>query len=145
MRMNVRLMMASGVGLMLLQGCVLPVPFKTLHSSTYRGKVLDAETREPMVKARVELWNYAAMRDKAKTDERGEFQVGPLYCWSWVGKGWPYYEGRYCRHQYRGGMANMFPLEVSQKGYETNEIFVPSRAGSLEFVDDILLRRERRR
>ena len=75
--------------------------FKTLHSSTYRGKVLDAETKEPVAKARVELSNYGEMRDKAKTDEHGEFEVGPLYCWSWIGKGWPYYEGRFCRHKNR--------------------------------------------
>ena len=36
----------------------------------------------------------AELRDKAMTDERGEFEVGPLYCWSLIGKGWPYYEGR---------------------------------------------------
>ena len=48
MGMNVPLMMAAGVGLLLLQGCVLPVPFKTMHSATYRGKVLDAETKEPV-------------------------------------------------------------------------------------------------
>ena len=145
MGMNVRMMMAAGVGLLLLQGCVLPVPFKTMHSATYRGKVLDAETKEPVAKAQVELWNYAAMRDKAETDERGEFQVGPLFCWSWLGKGWPYYEGRSCRHNYRRGMANMFPLVVSQKGYEALEIFVSSTPGTLKFVDDILLQPEERK
>ena len=69
------------------------MPFKTLHSSTYQGKVLDAETRAPVAKAEVVLLNYREMRDKARTDEGGSFQVGPLYCWSWIGKGWPYYDG----------------------------------------------------
>ncbi len=145
MAMNGRMMMATGVGLLLMQGCVLPVPFKTLHSSTYQGKVLDAETREPVAKAQVELWNYAKMRDKAKTDKNGGFQVGPLHCWSWIGKGWPYYEGRSCRHNYRGGMANMFSLVVSQNGYETMDIFVSSTPGTLEFIEDILLRPDERK
>ena|SRR5687768_10977634 len=141
MGMNRPLMIVVGAGLLLLQGCLLPVPFKTMHSATYRGKVLDAETREPLAKARVELSSYAELNDKAKTDERGEFEVGPLSCWSWIGKGWPYYEGRYCRHEYRRGAANMLPLMVSREGYETNQIFVSRRAGiGLEFVEDILLR-----
>ena len=43
MGMNRPLTIVVGVGLLLLQGCVLPVPFKTMHSATYRGKVLDVE------------------------------------------------------------------------------------------------------
>ena len=145
MGMNGRLISAASVVLLFLQGCVLPVPFKTLHSATYRGKVLDAETKDPVGNARVELSSYAAMRDKAETDEHGEFYVGPLYCWSWIGKGWPYYEGRYCRHNYRRGAANRLPLTVSSQGYEAVEIFVSSTPRTLQFVDDILLQPEERK
>ena len=117
-----------------------------IHSAVYRGKVLDMETREPVKNARVELTSYGELRDKAKTDERGEFEVGPLYCWSWIGKGWPYDEGRYWRHNYRRGAANMLPLMFSRRGYETKEIFVSRRARiGLEFVEDILLRSKEKR
>lgn len=141
--MKAILLIGGVFGAMLLQGCAGPIPFKTLHSATYRGKVLDAQTKEPVPSAKIELTNDLKLRDRSKANERGEFEVGPLYCWSWIGKGWPYYEGRFCRHDDHN-TDFWWKLTVSQKGYEKVERILPlpfNDEGGLESVEDILLLR----
>ena len=135
--------MGAVFGAMLLQGCAGPTPFKTMHSAIYRGKLLDAQTKEPVANASLKLTNDLKLRDKSRSNERGEFEVGPLYCWSWIGKGWPYYEGRFCRHHDYSSDA-WWTLIVNRKGYEAMEVSLPlpfNDEGGLESVEDIFLQR----
>ena len=113
--------------LILLQGCVVPIPFKTMHSAQYCGKVLDTTTKEPVPNARVELSNHEKMSARAKTNDQGEYVVGPLYCWSWIGKGWPYNEGRFCRHEDDVYFNHELwvKLVISRKDFVTRDIPLP--------------------
>ena len=123
-----------------MQGCALPIPFKTVHSAVYQGKVVDAETKEPIEKARVELFGTMDLKETAKSDEAGEFEVGPLSCWRWVGVGWPLAEGRWCEHSYRG-TAGAGSLVISREGYEPESVVAVNRDGiRLEFVETVSLK-----
>lgn len=64
------------------------------------------------------------MKAVAETNERGEFVVGPLSCWSWIGKGWPYYEGRFCRHEDDVSFINeeWMKLSFSHDSFASHEI-----------------------
>jgi hypothetical protein len=129
-------------GCLLLQGCALPIPFKTVHSAVYQGKVVDAETREPVAKARVELLGTENLKDTAKSDASGEFEVGPLSCWRWLGVGWPLAEGRWCEHSYRR-TAGAGSIVISRDGYEPVSVVPVNRDGiGLEFVETIALKRK---
>lgn len=114
-----------GVALVLfvLQGCILPS--KTIHSAVYHARILDAQTKQPIPKARVELRGGYYLTATSKSGAKGDFRVGPLHCWR-LFLAVPFGEGRIpneCKHEMSDN--SLFMLEVSRSGYEAARVLVP--------------------
>lgn len=146
MGINRSLLTGACFGMLLLQGCFLPS--RTIHSAVYRGHLMDAETKQPISKARVEIRGAYHMTATSKSDSSGAFSVGPLDCWRWCFYV-PCAEGRIpmdCRHVMPDEI--MFSLEVSRSGYEPARVFVPMYGTNWSrelFIGNIMIHPDRRK
>ena len=73
--MKLRLPTVAIVGVALLQGCVEG----HVHSGISRGRVVDADTKAPIKRAKVEL-DGGQLRTSTRSGDDGSFAVGPLKC-----------------------------------------------------------------
>ena len=67
------------LGLLILPGCVVPVPHQRLHEFGVRGRLLDSDSRTPIAAAKIQ-----ASEDGAKvtqSDANGLFALKPVYGW----------------------------------------------------------------
>jgi len=112
---------AMAVLLSAVQGC-MPGWYHKTHSTTYQGRVFDAETQQPIRKVRVEL-RGDHLTKSTTTDAKGNYIVGPLRCCHfclWIAG--PEGHADNCSHYDQDGVT----LEASRAAYEPVRLLVPS-------------------
>ena len=115
------LLTAAGLITVLVQGCI--ISHKTIHSAVYRGRVIDADTQQPIRNAQVEV-QAQGLRESAKSDVGGNFEVGPLHCQRLMLFVPP--EGKFpldCKHMIPDNA--LFSFIASRSGYEPTKLLVP--------------------
>lgn len=115
---------SAGFVMLLLQGCFLPS--KNIHSAVYRGRIVDAETKQPVAKARIEVRGGFYLAAASNSDSSGAFVVGPLNCWRWYFFV-PFGEGKIPGDCGQVVIVDGFKnsLDISRSGYKPASILVP--------------------
>ena len=121
-----RYFMATAMAVLLgaVQGC-MPGWYHKTHSTTYQGRVFDAETQQPIRKVKIELRGDLLTRSTT-TDAKGNYEVGPLRCCHfclWIAG--PEGHSDNCNHFDLDNLDGVV-LEASRAGYEPVRLLVPS-------------------
>jgi hypothetical protein len=91
-------------------------------SAAYRGKVLDAETKLPVPKARLEI-RFLDMKCVTKSDSDGSFRLGPLKHFQ---VGIMTLEG--LKPEDRRSMPERLFLDISRRDYQAAQLLVPTES-----------------
>jgi hypothetical protein len=102
---------------MTLQGCIWAENREM--SAAYNGKVLDAETKQPVARARLEI-RFLDMKTSTKSESDGSFRLGPLKHFQ---VGIITMEGP---KPDRRSMPERLFLSISCRDYQDSQVLVPS-------------------